>query len=111
MPAQPRKRHHGTPSAPPAGGVQRHAVPLPDGSRPMTGFSSINESTEPRNLGAESSLLGALLRDNDLYELVSDIVTPEHFFDPGHAEVYRLIVEALEHHRTASPITLGHHID
>ena len=32
----------------------------------MTGFSSVIENTEPRNLDAERSLLGALLRKNHL---------------------------------------------
>lgn len=76
----------------------------------MTGYSTVIENTDPRNLDAERSLLGALLRSNDLYESVSEILTPAHFYDPDHAEVYRLIVEMLENHRTASPITLANHI-
>ncbi len=77
----------------------------------MTGFSVI-ENTDPRNLEAERSLLGSLLRSNNFYEVVSDAgLTAAHFYNPDHAEVYRVITEMLDAGRSATPITLANHVD
>lgn len=72
----------------------------------MTDTNLVIDNTEPRNVGAEQHVLGALLRKNDLYELVSDKLKPDHFFDPDHAEFYRLIVERLEAGQGAHPTVL-----
>lgn len=65
----------------------------------------------PQNTDAERSLLGAMLRDNDLFELVSDKLIPAHFYEPAHGEIWRWIVGELENGRSANAITLRHRVD
>jgi len=42
----------------------------------------------PRNIEAEQALLGALLRDNEVYHQVSDWLKTGHFYDPLHRRIY-----------------------
>ena len=49
----------------------------------------------PKNLDAEQSLIGLLLMNNNYYGQVSEILTPEHFFDPLHQRIYTAISKAL----------------
>ena len=37
---------------------------------------------QPQELEFEKSVLGALLLEKDAYSLISDILTPESFYDP-----------------------------
>lgn len=60
----------------------------------------------PHNVEAEQALLGALLVQNKVYDLVSDIVRPEHFAEGVHARIYSAITKLLERGQQASPITL-----
>ena len=46
---------------------------------------------QPQELDFERSVLGALLIEKDAYSLVSDILTPEAFYDPKNQKVYRAI--------------------
>lgn len=43
----------------------------------------------------EQALLGAVIRDNGVFWKVSDLVTPEDFYDPTHKRIWWLIVERL----------------
>lgn len=45
----------------------------------------------PWSQPAEVSVLGALLLDNSAWDLVGDLVRPEHFFAPAHRAVYEAI--------------------
>ncbi len=60
----------------------------------------------PHNIEAEQQLLGALLTNNDIYERVSDLVKPGHFYDPVHARIYERIQERIQKNTLASPVTL-----
>ncbi len=44
----------------------------------------------PHNVEAEQQLLGAILSSNDVLDRVDDLVKPEHFYDPVHAEIFAL---------------------
>ena len=46
---------------------------------------------QPQELDFERSVLGALLIEKDAYSLVSEILTPEAFYDPKNQKVYRAI--------------------
>ena len=35
----------------------------------------------PNNLEAEQAILGSVLEDNEIFDEVSDEITPDHFFD------------------------------
>ena len=45
---------------------------------------------QPSNIDAEQALLGAILVNNDAFYRVSDFLTPEHFFNPGHRKIYEV---------------------
>ena len=82
----------------------------------MTGPGpSVLQSIEPRNLDAERLVLTAMLRPNSaefLYEIVTDIgLKPEHFFDPDHAEAYRIVTGMLEAGKSATTFTLAPYLD
>lgn len=60
----------------------------------------------PHNIDAEAALLGALLVDNGVYDRVSDIAGPEHFFDPVHGQIFEIAARLIGEGRAATPITL-----
>jgi replicative DNA helicase len=62
--------------------------------------------TVPHNIEAEQSLLGAILVNNNAYEKVSDILEPEHFYDPVHQRIYSAISTLIQRGQIADPKTL-----
>ncbi len=42
----------------------------------------------PHNIEAEQQLLGAVLSSNDVLDRVDDLVKPDHFYDPVHADIF-----------------------
>ena len=60
----------------------------------------------PHNIEAEQQLLGAILTNNDVYDRVSSLVTPEHFFDPVHQRIYERAAARIHKNALASPVTL-----
>ncbi len=44
----------------------------------------------PHNIEAEQQLLGAILTRNDVLDRVDDLVKPQHFHDPVHAEIFAM---------------------
>lgn len=60
----------------------------------------------PANPEVEAALLGAVLTNNHAFESVSDIVAPEHFFEPVHGRIFEAIGTLIDRGETASPLTL-----
>ncbi len=60
----------------------------------------------PHSVEAEQALLGAILTNNDAATKVADILRPEHFFDPVHADIYRTALGRITKGHIASPVTL-----
>jgi replicative DNA helicase len=58
-------------------------------------------------VAAEQQLLGAVLMDNTLFDRVSDVLTDEHFRDPVHARIFRLIGARVQKGHLASPAALA----
>ena len=65
----------------------------------------------PSNLEAEQALLGAILVNNRAYEKVCEFLSPEHFFDPIHGEIYAACASAIEAGKQADPRTLKSQFD
>lgn len=42
----------------------------------------------PHNIEAEQQLLGAILSSNEVLDRIDDLVKPDHFYDPVHAEIF-----------------------
>lgn len=60
----------------------------------------------PANEEAEQALLGALLVNNRAFAKVSDLLRPEHFYDPVHQRIFAAVAETITAGRVASPVTL-----
>ena len=58
------------------------------------------------NIEAEQQLLGAILTDNAVYHLVSEILTGEHFADPVHRRIFEICATVINAEKLASPVTL-----
>lgn len=59
----------------------------------------------PHNVEVEQGLLGALLLDNRAVDRIG-FLSPEHFNEPVHAEIFEAITAAARRGRTANPVTL-----
>ena len=62
--------------------------------------------TPPHNIEAEQALLGALLVNNVTYERISELLKPEHFYDPVHGRIYGAIATLINRGQIADPKTL-----
>jgi replicative DNA helicase len=60
----------------------------------------------PHNIEAEQGLLGALLFNNEAYDRVSQILSPEVFYDPLHGQLYAAIADGISAGRRIDPVTL-----
>ena len=60
----------------------------------------------PHNIEAEQALLGALLINNDVYDLVANILNETHFFDPVHGKIFEVAASIIKNNSLASPVTL-----
>jgi replicative DNA helicase len=64
----------------------------------------------PHNVEAEQALLGAILVNNEAFYRVSDFLTPEHFYEPVHREIYEIIGKFIRAGKKADPITVKTHL-
>ena len=62
--------------------------------------------TLPHNIEAEQQLLGAILVNNDIYDRVSSLVKPAHFFEPVHQRIFETASARINKNALASPVTL-----
>lgn len=60
----------------------------------------------PHNIEAEQQLLGSILCDNSVFDLVSDIIEVDHFFDPVHQRIFQLAKSRITREHLVSPVTL-----
>lgn len=69
-------------------------------------FEKQQEVQPLHNLEAEQSLLGALMLNNQSFEVVSEFLKPDHFSHPLHKTIYQTILRLIERSQVADPITL-----
>ena len=62
------------------------------------------------NIEAEQALLGALLLNNEMYEIVSPVIGAADFYDPVHARIWEAIGSKIKAGALASPITMKAHL-
>ncbi|MGB4107750.1 MAG: replicative DNA helicase [Alphaproteobacteria bacterium] len=70
-----------------------------------------NHGLMPHNQEAEQGLLGSLLVDNRVLEVVSEIITADDFFLPVHGRIYTAIQHCAGSGRIASPVTLKNNFE
>lgn len=61
---------------------------------------------EPHSVELEQQLLGAILMNNDALACVTDILKPEHFFEPLHAHIFEVCERLISMGKVADPLTL-----
>jgi replicative DNA helicase len=61
----------------------------------------------PQNLDAETSLLGAVLIDEDVLTRVSDKLVADDFYDRRHQLIYAAMISLYEHHQPVDLLTLA----
>ncbi|HMQ39878.1 MAG TPA: replicative DNA helicase, partial [Paracoccus sp. (in: a-proteobacteria)] len=69
------------------------------------------EQSVPFSIEAEQQLLGALLTNNDVFDRISQLLKPEHFYEPVHARIYEIASERIRKNALASPVTLKAFLD
>ncbi len=62
--------------------------------------------TPPHNTEAEQALLGALLVNNVVFEKTSELLQPEHFYDPVHGRIYGAVATLINRGQIADPKTM-----
>ena len=60
----------------------------------------------PHSTEAEQGLLGSLLIDNRVFDMVNDVVTPEDFYRGDHRRIYEHITQLISQGRTADDLTV-----
>ena len=60
----------------------------------------------PYDVDVEQALIGAILVDNYALERVSNLLKPEHFYDPLHQRIYEAIERMWARGHAATPLTL-----
>ncbi len=67
--------------------------------------------TPPNNINAEASLLGCLLLNGDLYDLVEQVgLTPDDFYELRHQIIFRAVIDLRTVGKTPDVITVSDHI-
>ncbi len=71
------------------------------------GTNTTGGKSQPHNVEAEASLLGAVLIDVDALVKIADIVAPTDFFDPKHQRIYEAITQLYERRSPIDVLTLA----
>ncbi len=71
----------------------------------------LQKTEVPNNLEAEQAILGSVLEDNEIFDEVSDEITPNHFFDEINKKIYVVISNLISKGLLANPITLKNYFN
>ncbi|MBA4490230.1 replicative DNA helicase [Paracoccus sp. S1E-3] len=74
--------------------------------QPAAPAAGPEEQSVPFSIEAEQQLLGALLTNNDVFDRISQLLKPEHFYEPVHSRIYEIAAERIRKNALASPVTL-----
>jgi len=66
-----------------------------------------NNKTQPNNIEAEMSLLGAILIDADSLVKIADLVNEDDFYDPKHKRIFSAIINLYNDHDAIDVLTLS----
>lgn len=72
----------------------------------MLDATPVIQAKPPYSLEAEQALLGAILVANEAVERVAGRVEPQDFFDPLHAEIFKIAVRLRSEGKAITPVTL-----
>ncbi|WP_440993531.1 replicative DNA helicase [Cysteiniphilum litorale] len=70
-------------------------------------MTNLNEKQEKQHsISAERSVIGSLILDNDVYDRISDILTPQDFFHPANKLIYKHIQKLASDGKAYDVVTL-----
>lgn len=73
----------------------------------LTDFN--NGVAVPYNLELEAALIGGLLRNNDLFSYVAELIpNPDYFYHPLHRQIFKNFLELTNRGQLATPATMHH---
>lgn len=67
--------------------------------------------TPPQSIEAEQSVLGGLMLDNNTWDVVSEIVTEDHFYRHDHRLIYRMMAKLINNQLPIDVVTLSEELD
>ena len=73
----------------------------------MAGIDDNLRKVPPQSLEAESSVLGAILLDNEAINLVLELLQPEDFYRESHRKMFRAMIELSDRSEPVDVITLS----
>jgi len=65
----------------------------------------------PHSVEAERGVLGSILIDKDGIIQISDLITPEDFYDPNNGLIFRAMLDLLLHNRPIDILTVSELLD
>ena len=66
---------------------------------------------EPSCIEAEQGILGAVIFENKIYDLVSDILTIDHFYRPEHAKMWDYISSKIEKSEKVNYVSISQYFN
>ena len=91
--------------------MEENVTPLNPSADIATSGAVDTTKSQPHNIDAEQSLLGALLVNNNVQEQFSDFLQPMHFYDPVHQRIYEAASRLIANNNLASPTTLRTYLE
>jgi len=73
-------------------------------------LNSLFGKMPPQANELEKAVLGALLIQNDAVFTIISVLKPESFYEPGHQEIYRSIINLATNHKPVDIITVAHEL-
>ena len=80
-------------------------------SLPAQDSQLLNLRVPPHSIEAEQSVLGGLLLDNQAFDKIADVVTPDDFYRDEHRRIYFHIARLVERNKPADVLTVSDSID
>ena len=98
---------------PPPAAMAASAPSLPNtGAAPLAAISRLGDvdlqavRLPPQSVESEQSVLGGLMLDNNAFDQVADVVTPEDFYRREHRLIYEKIAQMCSEGRPADIVTV-----
>ncbi|MGL4859094.1 MAG: SPI-7-type island replicative DNA helicase [Enterobacteriaceae bacterium] len=74
-------------------------------------MNSANQQVMPHSLGAEQSVLGGLMLDNDRWDEIAPLLTADSFFSPAHQKIFAVMQALLQRNLPIDLITLSEELE
>ncbi|MDA9495244.1 hypothetical protein XI08_40490 [Bradyrhizobium sp. CCBAU 11361] len=76
------------------------------GEAPATEVSDTEVVRSPHDIEVEQKLIGAILKSNETFFVVSDFLEARYFYEPLHQTIFEALAEVIREGRVATPETM-----